>query len=247
MEDIQQALLVGGTGRTGRLVLEQLLRRGIRVRAIVRSPHKLPAAAADNPNLSVTEADLQSMSDEELGNQVHDCQAIVSCLGHVTSFKGIFGPPRDLVAQATRRLCRSIEVRQPSAPVKFILLSSVSVNHPGGLDTRRRGFEKAVVRMLRVLVPPSKDNQQAADFLFQSIGAAHPFVQWVAVRPDTLVEGGVSDYTLQENLVSSLFRPDQTSMSNVAHFMGELTADPKIWDAWKGRLPVIINAGDGRG
>ena len=77
--------------------------------------------------------------------------------------------------------------------------------------------------MLHVLVPPSKDNQQAADFLFQGIGAAHPFVQWVAVRPDTLVEGGVSDYTLHESLVSSLFKPDQTNMSNVAHFMGELT------------------------
>lgn len=247
MEESQQAVLVGGTGRTGRLVLEQLLSRGIRVRAIVRSPHKLPAAAADNPNLRVIEADLLSMSDEDLRNQVRDCQTILSGLGHVTSLKGIFGPPRDLVTQATRRLCRAIEVLQPSAPVKFILLSSVSVNHPGGLDTRRGALEKLILWVLRSLVPPSRDNQQAADFLFQGIGAAHPFVQWVAVRPDTLVEGGVSDYTLHESLVSSLFKPDQTNMSNVAHFMGELTVNPQTWDAWKGKLPVIINAGDGRG
>ena len=42
-------LLVGGTGRTGRRVLEQLLSRGISVRVIVRSAQKLPAGAAKEP------------------------------------------------------------------------------------------------------------------------------------------------------------------------------------------------------
>ncbi|MCJ7511439.1 MAG: SDR family oxidoreductase, partial [Anaerolineales bacterium] len=175
------------------------------------------------------------------------CQAVISCLGHVPSFKGVFGPPRDLVTRATTRLCRAIETLQPSEPVKFILMSSVSVNHPGGLDTRRGKFEKAVVWILRRLVPPSKDNQQAADFLFSNIGLANPFVQWVVVRPDTLKEGGVSKYTLHAALVSSLFAPDKTNMANVAHFMGELVANPRAWDAWKGKLPVIINAAASQG
>ena len=45
-----------------------------------------------------------------------------------------------------------------------------------------------------------------------------------------------------ENLVSSLFVPDRTNMANVAHFMCELVTNPKVWDAWKGKLPVVINA-----
>ena len=242
MSTQQTVLLVGGTGRTGRRVLKQLLDGGISVRVVVRSARKLPAGAADDPNLTVVEADLLSLGDDDLLRQVRGCDAVISCLGHVTDFKGIFGPPRDLVTRATTRLCRAIETLQPAKPVKFILMSSVSVNRPGGLDTRRGMFEKAVMWILRGLVPPAMDNQRAADFLYREVGMTDAFVQWVAVRPDTLREGDVSEYSLHDGLVSSLFAPDNTNMANVAHFMCELATNSKAWDDWKGKLPVIINA-----
>jgi hypothetical protein len=53
---------------------------------------------------------------------------------------------------------------------------------------------------------------------------------------------GVTEYSLHDGLVSSLFAPDSTNMANVAHFMCELATDSKTWDDWKGKLPVIINA-----
>jgi hypothetical protein len=242
----QTVLLVGGTGRTGQRVLQQLLSRGISVRTVVRSAQKLPAGAAEKSKLTVVQASLLFLSDEDLLRQVRGCDAVISCLGHVTSFKGIFGPPRDLVTRVTTRLCRGIETLQPENPVKFILMSSVSVNHPGGLDPRRGMFEKAIVWILCSMIPPAKDNQQAANFLYGDIGMTNPFVQWVAVRPDTLLEGDVSEYKLHEGLVSSLFAPDSTNMANVAHFMCELATNPKAWDDWKGKLPVIINARDRR-
>ena len=110
----QTVLLVGGTGRTGQRVLEQLLSRGISVRAIVRSAGKLPAGATENLNLAVVEADLLSFSDEDLQRQLRGCAAVISCLGHVTSFKGVMGPPRDLVTGPRTRLCRGIAVLQPA-------------------------------------------------------------------------------------------------------------------------------------
>jgi nucleoside-diphosphate-sugar epimerase len=238
----QTVLLVGGTGRTGRCVLEQLLSRGISVRVIVRSARRLPAATAKDPNLTVVEASLLSLDDEALQRQVLGCDAVISCLGHVLSLRGIFGPPRDLVTLATTRLCRGIAALQPVQPVKFILMGSVSVNHPGDLDTRRGMFEKAILWMLRGTVPPAMDNQLAADLLHDDIGTDNPFVQWAVLRPDTLLEGDVSEYALHEGLVSSPFAPDSTNMANVAHFMCELVAKPNVWDEWKGKLPVIINA-----
>jgi nucleoside-diphosphate-sugar epimerase len=235
-------LLVGGTGRTGRRVLEQLLSCDIGVRAIVRSADRLPKGAAQDPRLELVEADLLSLSDEDLLRNVRGCDAVISCLGHVLSLKGIFGPPRDLVTQATRRLCRAIVAAQPTTPVKFILMSSVSVNQPAGRDTHRGAFEKAVVWMLRGVLPPVRDNQEAADFLCDSVGPSSTFVQWAVVRPDTLLEGDVSEYTLHENLVSSLFRPDSTNMANVAHFMCDMVRSDVAWDRWSARLPVIVNA-----
>jgi hypothetical protein len=103
-------------------------------------------------------------------------------------------------------------------------------------------FERAFVATIRGLLPPAKDNQRAADFLCGNIGADNPFVQWAAVRPDTLLDGDVSKYALHEGLVSSLFKPDRTNMANVAHCMCELARDPKAWDDWKGKLPVVVNA-----
>ena len=242
MSPQQTVLLVGGTGRTGRRVLQQLLGRGISLRAIVRSAGKLPPDAAGNPNLTVIEASLLSIPDEHLQRHLRGCDAVISCLGPVLSLKGIFGPPRDLVTRATSRLCRGIEVLQPAAPVKFILMSRVSVNRSGGLDTRRGLLEKVFLQMLYGVLPPARDNQRAADFLHEKVGASNPFVQWTAVRPDTLLPGDVSEYTLHEGLVNGLFAPGSTNMANIAHFMCELVTNPKTWAEWKAKLPVIINA-----
>ncbi len=238
----QTVLLVGGTGRTGRRALQQLLDRGVRVRSIVRSAATLPPDVAANPSLTVIEASLLSLRDEALQQHVRGCEAVISCLGHVLSLKGIFGPPRDLVTRATMRLCRAVEALHPPAPVKFILLSSVSVNRPGGLDTRRGSFERALLWMLRGVLPPARDNQRAADFLLEEVGPRNAFVRWVVVRPDSLLAGDVSEYAVHEGLVNGLFAPGRTTMANVAHFMCELVTNPKTWADWTGKLPVITNA-----
>lgn len=235
-------LLLGSTGRTGGRVLEQLLERGVEVRAIVRSAARLPAGTAAHSGLAVLEADVLSLSHEELLDQVRGCDAVVSCLGHTNDVKGIFGQPHELVTPVTERICRAIAALQPPTPVRFVLMTSVSVNRPNRLDTRRGAIERAAVAMLRRLVPPARDNQAAADFLCSEIGTADPFVRWVVVRPDSLLEGAVTEYVLHDGLVSSLAKPDQTTRSNVAHFMCELVTDPKTWDVWQGRLPVIVNA-----
>jgi len=41
--------------------------------------------------------------------------------------------------------------------------------------------------------------------------------------------------------VSGIFRPDETNMANVAHFMSELATDESAWERWKGKMPVIVN------
>jgi hypothetical protein len=116
------------------------------------------------------------------------------------------------------------------------------VERPGRQDTRRGAFERAVVWLLRGLIPPARDNQRAADFLLGEVGVSDRYVQWVVVRPDALREGDVTAYALHDGLVDSIFRPGSTNMANVADFMCELSSDDDAWTAWQGRLPVIVNA-----
>ena len=235
-------LVVGGTGRTGRLLVTQLLARGVRVRAIVRAAERLPEAARRDPRLGAIEADLVAMPDAELAEHVRGCDAMLSCLGHTISLAGVFGPPHDLVTRTVARLARAAEAVRAAAPVRLVLMSSVSVDHPLGGDAPRTAAERALLRVLFALVPPVRDNQRAADHLCREVGAAHPAVQWVIVRPDSLVAGEAGSYVLDESLAISLFRPESTSMANVAHFMCELVTRPDLWEAWRGKLPVIVNA-----
>lgn len=242
MPAAKTVLLVGGTGRTGRRAMQQLLARGVRVRAVVRSRAKLPPDVASNPDLTVIEASLLSLPDAALQQHLRGCDAVVSCLGHPIDLGGIFGAPRDLVTRATTRLCRAIEALRPSTPVAFILMGSVSVNRPTRLDSRRGAVERAFLGLVRAVLPPARDNQRAADFLVETIGPDHPFVRWAVLRPDTLVDGEVSEYALHEGLVDRLVKPGRTTMANVAHVIAELVTNPTTWAAWQGKLPVIVNA-----
>jgi nucleoside-diphosphate-sugar epimerase len=223
-------------------VLEQLLGRGVKVRAIVRSKARIPGRLAAAPNLELVEADVLSVPDAELARLLRDRDAVVSCLGHNLSLAGILGPPRDLVTRATARVCRAAKAAEPATPIRFVLMSSVSVNRPARADTRRGPFERAFLALLRAVVPPAKDNQRAADFLCRAVGSSDRWLRWVAVRPDALVEGDVSEYALHDGLVDGLFKPGRTRMANVAHFMCELVTDRRVWSEWEGKMPVVVDA-----
>ena len=95
-----RALVVGATGATGRLLVEQLLARDLRMRVIVRSSERLPAAIRGHGNLQTRQASVLDLGDEELAGQVAGCDAVASCLGHNLSLKGIYGQPRRRVARS---------------------------------------------------------------------------------------------------------------------------------------------------
>ena len=112
-------LVVGASGATGKLLIEQLLvglEVSEKVRIIVRSVDTLPDKIKQSEQVIITEASLLEMSDADLKAQVQGCRAVVSCLGHNLSFNGMFGHPRRLVTDAVQRLCNAIEAHAPKHP-----------------------------------------------------------------------------------------------------------------------------------
>lgn len=103
--------------------------------------------------------------------------------------------------------------------------------------------EKAIVGLLRRLLPPVADNEQAADYLRTEVGQNDRLIEWTAVRPDTLLdEATVTEYQLHPSPIeSALFGSRETSRINVAHFMADLMTDEACWAQWKGQMPVIYN------
>lgn len=241
-------LLAGATGATGKLLVSQLLARGVRVKAIVRSPDKLPEALRKHPNLSITQASILELTDQEMTEQVRDCSAVASCLGHHLSFKGVFGRPRRLVTDATRRLCSAIKASESEQSTKFVLMNTTGVRNRD-LNEPISLAQHCVIGLLRACVPPHADNENAADFLRTIIGQNDKAVEWVAVRPDGLVDQDVvSEYELHASPTrSAIFDSGRTSRINVSHFMADLITRPETWLRWKGQMPVIYNNAEQNG
>lgn len=235
-------LVVGASGATGQLLVEQLLMRGQQVRIIVRSIENLPENITNHENLSVIHASVLDLSDSEIAQHVNDCDALASCLGHNLSFKGIFGSPRRLVTDATRRLCNAAKANNPKDPIKFVLMNTTG-NSNRDLNEQISFGQKCVIWFLRVLLPPHVDNEKAADYLRIDIGQNDETIEWAAVRPDSLNDDKeVTEYELYQSPIrSAIFDAGLTSRINVGHFMSELITDDDTWEMWKGKMPVIYN------
>lgn len=235
-------LIVGATGATGRLLTEELLNRGQLVKVIVRSPDKLPTAIKNHDNLTVIQASVLDLSDAELAKHTKGCDAVASCLGHNITFKGMYGHPRKLVTDATRRLCEAIQANRPEKPTKFVLMNTTG-NRNRDLNEPISFTEKFVVGLLRLLLPPHADNEQAADYLRSKIGQNDKLIEWAAVRPDNLIdEDEVTPYDVYPSPIrSAIFDAGQTSRINVGYFMAELITEDDIWHKWQGQMPVIYN------
>lgn len=233
-------LVVGASGATGRLVVEQLLKRGEKVKAMLRAPEKFPEFK-DRKDLTVIAASVLELNDKELARHVQDCQAVVSCLGHNISFKGIYGQPRRLVTDATRRLCAAIEANKPEKATRYVLMNTTG-NRNRDLNEPISFAERIVIALLRLLLPPHPDNEKAADYLRINY-RSNKMVEWTAVRPDGLIdEKEVSPYEIHPSPIrSAIFNAGKVSRINVAHFMAELITNNATWNNWKGQMPVIYS------
>lgn len=237
-------LVVGASGATGRLLVRELLDRGRSVRAVVRSTAALPAQIRDHPSLSIVHANLLELDVRELSRLADGCTAIASCLGHTMSFKGLFGSPRRWVTDVVRRLCEAVRANQPSQPVRFVLMNTAG-NRNRNLDEPVSIAQSLVLALLRCLLPPHADNEQAADHLRVDVGQGDRWIEWAVVRPDTLIDADqASGYVLHRSPTrSAIFNAGKTRRIHVAQFMAGLATDDAVWTRWKGEMPVVYDTG----
>lgn len=238
------ALVVGASGATGKHLVEHLLEMGHNVKVIVRSGATIPDAWTKNDHVAVITGSITAMSVSELTDHVKDCDAVASCLGHNLTLKGIYGKPRRLVTDAVRLLSEAVIRNAPAKPVKMVLMNTAG-NRNRDLNEPVSVGERLVITLLRLLLPPHPDNEQAADFLRLKIGRKNKFIEWAVVRPDTLIDQKeTSEYELHVSPTrSALFNPGKTSRVNVGHVMATLITDRDLWNTWKGQMPVVYNKG----
>lgn len=240
-------LVMGASGATGKYLVQQLLDMEKEIKVIVRPSSKIPKAWNNNNKLSIIKANINEIGVDKMAEYVKDCQAVASCLGHNLSLKGLFGKPRKLVTEAVGLACDAIQKNSPTEPVKFVLMNTAG-NQNRDLNEHISFGEKLLVGLIRLLLPPHSDNEQAADYLRVNIGQDNALIKWVAVRPDSLIdEDHVTEYSAYPSPTrSALFNAGKTSRINVGNFMAKLMVNKEEWDKWQGKMPVIYNVENGK-
>lgn len=239
---MQKILIIGASGATGKHLVEQILETGHKVKIIIRPTIIIPDYWANNENLTIIKRNLSEIGVNEMSEYISDCRTVASCLGHNLTIKGIFGKPRKLVTDSVKLLCKAIFRNSSDNPIKFVLMNTTG-NSNRDINEPISVAHKIVNVLLRTFIPPHSDNEQAADYLRVKVGQNNDCIEWVVVRPDTLINVDiVTEYSIHKSPTRSpLFNPGKTSRINVANFMAKLIADADLWDEWKGQMPVIYN------
>lgn len=239
---MKKALVLGASGATGQLLVKILLQKGVEVVAIVRNAKSLTNIDSSHPGLKIVEAEISEMPESNLAQYLKECEAVLSCLGHNLTFQGMFGHPRRLVTDAIKKVTRTIESINTSSKIKIILMNTTG-NSNRDIPENPPYSQRFVISLLRLLVPPHVDNEKAADFLRLQVGQNNDNIEWVAVRPDGLInEDQTSQYDIHASPIRNpIFDAGSTSRINVADFMSDLAVNSELWNEWKGKMPVIYN------
>ena len=234
-----KVLVIGASGATGKLVIQNALKRENKVKAIYRESSIIPNNFADNQYIEIVKGNITEFSMEQLNNLIMDCDAVICCLGHNLSFKGIFLPPYKLVFGTVINIFDIM--RSQNLNKKFILMNTTGYTN-SKIGEKNTFGENFILSLLKIFLPPHRDNMLAADFLINKIGKDSN-MEWVAVRPDSLIdESFESEYeVLDQKKTSPIFNPGKTSRINVSHFMIDLLTNNDLWNKWKFKTPVIYN------
>jgi len=204
-------LVLGATGGTGRLIINQAVARGYEVTALVRSAEK--AGDLKGAHLIVGDARDEATLRKALKGQ----DAVISALGTPASpFRKV-----TLLSTATRSLVTAMQAEQVSRLVAITGMGAGDSAGHGGVV-----FDRLIFPLLLRKVYADKNRQEA---IIRDSG-----LDWVLVRPSVLNDKPGS-HTLRALTDLSAFHGGTIARADVACFVLDQVSD----DSFLHRAPLI--------
>ena len=147
-------LVLGATGATGKLVVQQLINRNVNLKIIVRSIDRINSEVRKNSLVECIIGNILGFNKEDAENLVEDCDGLICCLGHNLTLKGIFGRPRRLVVDSLLLIYEAIE-KSKKNNFKVILMSSTAIRNRK-IKERYGAAERVILLLLGILLPPAQ-------------------------------------------------------------------------------------------
>jgi putative NADH-flavin reductase len=205
-------VVLGSTGRIGRLVVEEAARLGWDVRAAIRAG----TAAQRRPRVTPWPTDLGDPA--AIDGLVSNADAVIGALGP----RGDTADQVELFRDTARRLVESMERRRVG---RLILLSGAGVTAPG----EERGlFDRVMARVVRTATRHVVAAKQAERDLVAASNLA-----WTALRPPFVVDGPRSGSWRLADAAPGLGA--RITRADVAAALVAQATD----EAWVGRSPFL--------
>jgi putative NADH-flavin reductase len=204
--------LLGATGRTGRLVLAELVRRGHAVSALVRDPDRLPA----DVEARVVVGD--SRDPAAVRALLEDADVVVSALGPTAKDATLHQDTAAVLIEAMRQAGIS----------RFIGISGAGIDVPGDRKSRRDRAISWLVQRLGGAVPADKVAEH-------KLWAASDR-DWTLVRPPRLNEErptGALEHDAHRSARSTML-----SRADLAVFLADLAEN----GSYLRQAPLVANA-----
>lgn len=189
-------LIIGGTGKTGRLLISQGLEEGHCITAMVRNPNKLKF---NNPNLKVLKGNVLNLENVEIAVQGQD--AVLSALGHKQFFI-----KTSILSKGTMNIIRAMKKKGVN---RFICITSLGINE----SKYKLGLYYTLFVIPVILFFYFRDKSKQEKLIARSN------LEWTIVRPGQLTNGRKrTKYQHGPNLGSYILTK-MISRNDVAHFM----------------------------
>ncbi|KAJ5691092.1 TrkA-N domain dehydrogenase [Penicillium malachiteum] len=216
-------LVIGGSGRTGKLVLDELQLQGYEITTLVRDP-----AALEGYNVNIVQGTPTKLEDVRAAFQSHIPDAVIVTLNAPRAsdspFAAPISPPR-LMADCNANI---VSAMKEFGVQKIVILQAFGVG---------TSWDNMPC-MLQLLMSKSNMRYQYDDHNHTDREVRESGVNFVFVRPARLVEStNVTEVRDWPNEGKGMSLMASCSRKSVAHFL-VMAATQKTWD---GQAPVITN------
>lgn len=202
MEQIKKIAVIGGTGKSGKYLVEQLLKKGCHFKLLLRNPDNLKITS---PLIEVVAGDVRDY--KSVLALVDGCQAVISTLGQPKGEPTIF-------SQATKNVLRSMSECNIQ---RYILITGLSVDTP---DDNKSSKAKFATEWMK-----TNYSETTADKQIEFSVLSESNIKWTLVRLPLIEQ---TEEKSEINVSLEDCPGDKISATNLALFLIEQLSTDKF-------------------
>lgn len=203
--------VIGGTGKSGNYLIQELLEKGYPMRLLLRTPENF---TLQHPLIEIIKGDARNF--EDINRLIEGCSAVISKIGQPAGEKSIF-------TDATRNI---IESMNSHGIKRYITITGLNVDTP--FDHKNEKVKAATAWMHENYPETTKDKQEEYEILVNSN------LDWTLVRLPLIIPSA-EHFKTEANLTDCT--GEKISAADVSEFLVAQIDD----EAYIKRSPFLYN------